>query len=59
MTNDISHETSQNHADPQAWFPSQELARRQRLLEDLRDRRIARLPIAGLFTDTGAPDLEP
>ena len=44
---------------PQTWFPMQELARRQRILEDLRDRRIAQLPIASLFADTGARDLEP
>jgi energy-coupling factor transporter ATP-binding protein EcfA2 len=59
IMHDISRQTSKNHADPQAWFPGPELALRQHLLEDLRDRRIARLPVASLFTDTGAPDLEP
>jgi hypothetical protein len=56
---DISKEAQTNNSAPETWFPLQELARRQRLLEDLRDRRIAQLPIASLIADTGARHLEP
>jgi adenylate kinase len=56
---DISQETSIEEPEPQAWFPRTELVRRRHLLEDLRDRRIAQLPITGLLTDTGARDLNP
>jgi energy-coupling factor transporter ATP-binding protein EcfA2 len=56
---DISRESQTNNSAPETWFPLQELARRQRLLEDLRDRRIAQLPIASLIADTGARHLEP
>ena len=58
-TYDISRETSITEPEPRAWFPTPELVRRQRELEDLRDRRIAQLPITSLFTDTGARDLDP
>jgi energy-coupling factor transporter ATP-binding protein EcfA2 len=43
----------------EAWFPIEELARRQSFLEDLRDRRIDQLPVAGLFTDRSGGDLDP
>jgi energy-coupling factor transporter ATP-binding protein EcfA2 len=56
---DISAQTQTHHVDPEPWFPRQELARRQRILENLRERRIAQLPIAGLFIETGARDPEP
>ena len=56
---DISRETQTNRSAPETWFPLQELARRQHLLEELRDRRIAQLPIVSLFADTGARHLEP
>ena len=56
---DISYKTPTDDRAPETWFPPQELARRQRFLEDLRDRRIAQLPIASLFADSGARDLEP
>jgi energy-coupling factor transporter ATP-binding protein EcfA2 len=55
----ISQKPISSHSEPQTWFPSQELAHRQRALEELRDRRITRLPNAGLFTDTGATGLDP
>ena len=56
---DISVESSTYLPVPETWFPSQELATRQRALEDLRDRRIARLPSAGLFVDTSARGVDP
>ena len=39
----------------QLWFPKQELARRRHILEDLRDRRIAQLPI-GVCSPTAVPE---
>jgi energy-coupling factor transporter ATP-binding protein EcfA2 len=59
IAHDISDRSTTKQIDPEPWFPSQELARRQRVLEDLRERRIAQLPVARMFTDTGARDLEP
>ncbi len=56
---DISQELLASFPNPATWFPRPELARRQRILEELRDRRIAHLPVGSLFTDTGARDLEP
>jgi energy-coupling factor transporter ATP-binding protein EcfA2 len=56
---DISREPLADYPNPLMWFPQPELARRQRILEDLRDQRIAHLPIGSSFTDTGAEDLEP
>ena len=56
---DISQEKFPACPDPAVWFPKQELAARQRILEDLRDRRIAHLPIGSVFADTHARDLEP
>ncbi|HYN89250.1 MAG TPA: hypothetical protein VER55_11995 [Ardenticatenaceae bacterium] len=55
----LLHNISQEIPTTQDWFPNQELLRRQRALEDLRDRRIARLPVAGLFTDASAGGLDP
>ena len=49
---DISHETP-------FWFPSPELADRQRILEDLRHRRVAQLALERLFADAEARDMEP
>ena len=45
--------------DSETWFPLQELARRQSLLEGLRDRRIEQLPVMSEFADTSGRDLEP
>jgi energy-coupling factor transporter ATP-binding protein EcfA2 len=56
---DISQEPSPDRPSPTMWFPQPELVRRQRILEELRDRRIAHLPVGSLFTDTGARELEP
>jgi energy-coupling factor transporter ATP-binding protein EcfA2 len=59
MPHNISHQRHTHHADPRSWFPVQELATRQRALEDLQDRRIARLPGIGLFADTSAIGVDP
>ena len=56
---DISIQSNIFLSGPGAWFPSHELAARQRALEDLRDRHIARLPGDGLFADTGARGMDP
>jgi len=56
---DISIETSQQHSSPTTWFPLQELARRQRILDDLRERPDASLPVTSFFANSGARDLEP
>jgi energy-coupling factor transporter ATP-binding protein EcfA2 len=58
-TRDISVETSPNDADPALWFPKHELTHRQHILEDLRDRRIACLPVGSVFAGTSASDREP
>jgi hypothetical protein len=59
QVNDISQQKFHEDPDPTIWFPPRELAHRQRILEDLRDRRIAHLPIGSLFADTTARDPEP
>jgi energy-coupling factor transporter ATP-binding protein EcfA2 len=59
VSHDISGESSNFLNDPRACFPSHELAARQRALEDLRDRRIARLPRVDLFADTNARGVDP
>jgi hypothetical protein len=56
---DITAEVDSPHTDLATWFPMHELSRRQRVLEDLRERRIAQLPTASSFTDSGGSDLEP
>ena len=56
---DISQERDSDKRDPATWYPVQELVRRQQILDDVRDRRIAHLPLGSLFTDTGARDLQP
>jgi hypothetical protein len=58
---DISQERSNEGqgSDPAICFPTRELAHRQRILEDLRDGRIAHLSIGNLFADTSARDLQP
>jgi len=58
-TQNISHEPHSNHTNPPTWFPLQELARRQHILYDLRDRRIAVLPSTSLFPNSGCEDLHP
>jgi ABC-type cobalamin/Fe3+-siderophores transport system ATPase subunit len=59
--NDISQEEFSKRHDRTSWFPQRDLARRQRILEDLRDWHIAHLPIGSVFADTNARDrdLEP
>jgi hypothetical protein len=59
VSHDISAESSNFLNNPRACFPSHELAARQRALEDLRDRRIARLPRVDLFADTNARGVDP
>jgi hypothetical protein len=54
----ISHGALNSHPHSETWFPAQELARRQRVLEDLRERRIAQLPIVCWFDDTGGRNLD-
>jgi hypothetical protein len=54
----ISPETKSGTPEPRIWWGQRELARRQRILEDLRERRIAQLPVTSLLADTGAGDLE-
>jgi hypothetical protein len=56
---DITFGACDHHPDPAIWFPPPDLARRQRVLEDLREQRIAELPLASLFSDTGGEDLNP
>jgi len=53
----ISHETTQPHTLHRTWFPPQELARRQRILDDLPERRDPSLPIATLLPDGASGDL--
>ena len=57
--NDISLKTSILQSDPTGWFPKHELARRERVLDDLRERRIAKLPLGSVFVDAVARDVEP
>jgi hypothetical protein len=57
--NDISLKLTANQSDPAIWFPAQELAHRQRILENMGNGLIADLPIEGFVTETGARDLEP
>lgn len=52
---DISHEPQSKLT----WFPNGELADRQRILEDLRHRRIEQLPLGIRFADTYVRDMEP
>jgi energy-coupling factor transporter ATP-binding protein EcfA2 len=59
VVNDISLEKPTENADHAMWFPIHELAHRQRLLEELRDRCVAGLPVEQWFADIGARDLEP
>jgi hypothetical protein len=58
-SHDISNKSNNIPSDSRACFPSHELAARQRALEDLRDRRIARLPRVDLFADTNARGVDP
>ena len=48
---DISMQTNPHHLNT-TWFPLQELDHRQRILADLREQRIAQLPIASLFPNS-------
>ena len=54
VSHDISHEPPTNYFNNPTWFPSKELTRRQRILDDLRERRIAQLPLASLFPNSGS-----
>ena len=56
---DISRERSPDGTDSPNWFPTHELTCRQRILGDLRERRIALLPTTNLFTNSGCGDLYP
>ena len=56
---DISIETTQNDNRPTTWFPLQELIHRQRILDDLRERRDVPVPIAGWFPNNGSRDMDP
>jgi hypothetical protein len=56
---DITSDACDHHPDLATWFPLPELARRQRVLEDLRDQRMDELPPAHMFTGTGGRDLDP
>jgi len=56
---DISLETTQNDNSPTTWFPPQELIHRQRILDDLRERREVPVPIAGWFPNNGSRDMDP
>jgi hypothetical protein len=55
----ISVSTTPHPTDPETWYPMPELTRRQSVLVDLRERRIAQLPVASLFADTCGRDLDP
>jgi hypothetical protein len=46
---DIPTERTSQPRSLTSWFPLQELADRQHILDDLRDRRIAQIPIANFF----------
>jgi energy-coupling factor transporter ATP-binding protein EcfA2 len=46
---DISIKKPSNPDSPASWFPLQELAYRQHILDDLRERRIAQIPVASFF----------
>jgi hypothetical protein len=59
VAHDISDETSKHHSYHTTWFPLQELARRQRVLDDLRQRPDAPLPIASFLANSGFRDLDP
>jgi hypothetical protein len=58
-SHDISQETSQHQDTPTTWFPLEELAHRQRVLDNLRERRIAPLPVASVFPYSGCRELDP
>jgi energy-coupling factor transporter ATP-binding protein EcfA2 len=53
---DISVKTTQHHNTSTTWFPFQELARRQRILDDLRERHDMPLPF---FPDSGSREMDP
>jgi hypothetical protein len=54
---DISSEINHTNITTQTWFPLQELANRQRILDELRERHGAPLPFASLFPDSSSGDL--
>jgi hypothetical protein len=56
---DITIEAGTHQTDPATRLPLRELARRQRILDDLRQGRIAQLPILSLSTDAGGRNPEP
>ena len=55
---DISMETIKLRTPSGTWFPLQELVRRQRILDNLRERRIAPLRLASLFANGDSADLD-
>ena len=55
---DISNETPELNTLSSTLFPYQELVRRQRTLDDLRERRDTPLPLASLFPNGGSADLD-
>jgi hypothetical protein len=56
---DISRQTPNHYSDHTTWFPLQELACRQRVLDDLRQRPDEPLPITSFFANSGFRDLDP
>jgi energy-coupling factor transporter ATP-binding protein EcfA2 len=56
VVHDISTETTPHHDQPNSWFPVQEVVRRQRILNDLREQRDMPLPF---FPDSGSRKLDP
>jgi hypothetical protein len=55
----ISQEIHSRCTYPPTWFPTEELACRQNVLDDLRERRISLLPRTSLFPNCGSRDLHP
>ena len=44
---------------PTTWFPLEELARRQRVLDNLRERRDSPVPVAIVFLTAAPKELDP
>jgi hypothetical protein len=59
LLHDISIRTTSHDSQLTPWFPLQELAHRQRTLDDLRERRDVPLPIVNLFPNSGSTELDP
>jgi energy-coupling factor transporter ATP-binding protein EcfA2 len=58
-SHDISMEANFHRTTLTTWFPLQELVRRRRILDRLRERNIAPLPIASLFPNNSSRELDP